>query len=49
MAWGADRMNFVADLFRVWQQDSRLYLPPFTPEQIDSIRGGRTPAGEVPL
>lgn len=45
----ADRMNFVADLFRVWQQDSRLYLPPFTPEQIDNTRAGRIPASGPPL
>jgi hypothetical protein len=45
----ADRMNFVADLFRAWQQDPRLFLPPFTQEQIDSIRASRRPTSGPPL
>lgn len=44
-----DRMNFVADLFRAWQQDPRLYLSPFTRAQIDTIRAGKIPIDGPPL
>ncbi|MFJ9852797.1 hypothetical protein [Streptomyces sp. NPDC101150] len=40
-----DRMNFVADLFRVWQQEQRLLQPPFTAAQTATLRTGRVPIG----
>lgn len=45
----ADRMNFLADLFRSWQQESRLFLEPFTGEQAAAIRACRMPVGGPPL
>ncbi|MFJ1754815.1 hypothetical protein [Kitasatospora sp. NPDC088134] len=40
----ADRMNFVADLFRARQQEQLLLRAPFTPEQAAAIRRGTVPA-----
>jgi len=45
----SDRMNFIADLFRAWQQTPRLFLPPFTPTQTQTIRAGQLPHGGPPL
>lgn len=45
----ADRMNFVADLFRAWQREPRLLLAPFTPGQEADVRAGRVPAHGPPL
>jgi hypothetical protein len=41
----ADRMHFIADLFRSHQQSDQLLLPPFLPAQARLIRDGRIPAG----
>jgi hypothetical protein len=45
--WGMlpDRMHFIADLFRVYHLDSRLFAAPFSPEQIAALRDGRRPEG----
>ncbi|WP_416970256.1 hypothetical protein [Streptomyces sp. 4F14] len=40
-----DRMNFVADFFRAWQQEERLFQAPFTAEQTALIRMGKFPDG----
>ena len=45
--WGRldDRMRFIIDFFRSYQWDKRLYKPPFTPEQVSSIKAGLFPSG----
>ncbi|MDA0243981.1 MAG: hypothetical protein OT477_11240 [Chloroflexi bacterium] len=45
--WGRldDRMRFIIDFFRSYQWDKRLYKPPFTPEQVTSIKAGLFPSG----
>lgn len=47
--WGRleDRMNFIVDLFRTRQQDQSLFSPPFTEEQIASIRRNVVPPGKL--
>lgn len=45
----ADRMNFIVDLFRAWQQEPSLSLPPFTSSQLKSIRAGHIPVCGPPL
>jgi hypothetical protein len=47
--WGRleDRMNFIVDLFRTRQQDDVLFSPPFTEEQIASIRRNVVPPGDL--
>jgi hypothetical protein len=45
----SDRMNFIADLFRAWQQEPRLFLAPFTPAQTRTIRAGGLPPADPPL
>ncbi len=42
-----DRMNYVVDFFRSRQQERTLLQAPFTPEQTDTIRLGRLPAGPL--
>ena len=39
----AERMNFVVDFFRTYQQDGTLFQPPFAEEQILVIRDGGIP------
>ena len=41
------RMRYIAALFRCEQQDPALLGPPFTDEQIESIRGGAVPSGDL--
>lgn len=43
--WGnlADRMNYIADLFRSRQQEASLYQQPFSDAQVEEIRHGRVP------
>ncbi len=40
-----DRMGFIIDFFRSHQKDKRLFTPPFTPEQVATIKAGRFPGG----
>ncbi|GAA0331869.1 hypothetical protein NE235_20455 [Actinoallomurus spadix] len=44
-----NRMNFVADLFRVWQQTADLFQPPFSRDQAEAIRAGSLPPPAPPL
>ena len=39
----ADRMHLIADLFRCRQEWAPLFEPPFTPAQLDALRGNRRP------
>ncbi|MFN0120260.1 MAG: hypothetical protein ACKV2V_07140 [Blastocatellia bacterium] len=41
----ADRMHFIADLFRGYQEDARLFEAPFTDVQTALIQKGSLPAG----
>ena len=43
----ADRMHFIADLFRLYLETPNLFQPPFTPEQLGVIADGRTPHGRL--
>jgi hypothetical protein len=47
--WGnlPDRMHFIADLFRVYHADARLFDPPYSPEQVAQLRSGRLPDGRL--
>ncbi|UCG26336.1 MAG: hypothetical protein JSW55_10260, partial [Chloroflexota bacterium] len=42
-----DRMNFIVDLFRSYQQEPAHFEPPFTPEQMAAIDEGRIPDGAL--
>lgn len=42
-----DRMNYIVDLFRSYQQEPALFEPPFTPEQMTEIDDGRIPEGKL--
>jgi hypothetical protein len=47
--WGnlPDRMHFIADLFRVYHADARLFNPPYSPTQVDQLRSGCLPDGRL--
>ena len=38
-----DRLHFIADLFRCYQETTDLLSPPFEPEQAEAILAGRRP------
>jgi hypothetical protein len=42
-----DRMNFIVDLFRSYQQTEALFEPPFTAEQMAVLDDGRIPKGKL--
>ena len=45
MDWGqlAERLHFIADLFRCYQESPLLFAPPFTAEQAAAIQAGQRP------
>lgn len=43
----AERMHFIADLFRCKHETSELFDTPFTVEQLAALRAGRVPAGRL--
>jgi len=43
----ADRMHFIADFFRVYQERQQLFEAPFTPAQAALIKSGKRPDGPV--
>jgi hypothetical protein len=47
--WGrlSDRLHFIVDMFRCYQESSLLFELPFTPEQVEVIKSGRRPPGEL--
>jgi hypothetical protein len=47
--WGklADRLHFIADMFRCYQEWQLLFLAPFTAEQAEIIKRGQLPQGEL--
>jgi hypothetical protein len=42
-----ERIHYIADLFRVYQDDPKLLGDPFTAEQAAMIKAGRRPAGAL--
>jgi len=42
-----DRLHFIVDLFRCYQESPDLFEPPFTPEQVTELEAGRIPAGPL--
>lgn len=42
-----ERLHFIADLFRSYQESRLLFEPPFTPEQVTELKAGRRPRGEL--
>jgi hypothetical protein len=42
-----ERMHYISHLFRAFHLDDALARPPFTPEQVESFRGGIVPDGEL--
>jgi len=42
-----ERMHYIADLFRGFQEDRSLLGPPFTPLQVAALRAGRMPSGRL--
>jgi len=42
-----DRMHFIADMFRCFQEQPALLTPPFSPEQVAVLKDGRRPEGRL--
>jgi hypothetical protein len=42
-----DRLHFIIDLFRTYQENAELLAPPFTAAQVAALREGRRPAGRL--
>jgi hypothetical protein len=43
----AERMHFIATLFRTHAEDTSLFEPPFTPQQVAVLDAGRRPEGQL--
>jgi hypothetical protein len=41
------RMHYIAHLFRAYHEDAELRSPPFTPAQVERLRAGELPDGEL--
>ena len=42
-----DRMHFIADLFRLRHEDTTLFEPPFTADQVRAMTAGHLPEGDL--
>ena len=42
-----DRLHFIIELFRCYQEDAELLAPPFTAGQVAELQTGRRPAGRL--
>jgi len=42
-----DRLHFIIDLFRSYQESPDLFEAPFTPEQVAALKAGHLPAGPL--
>ncbi len=42
-----ERMHFIADLFRCYQESINLFEEPFSPEQVKEMRAGCLPGGTL--
>jgi hypothetical protein len=40
-----NRLHFIIDLFRCYQENQNLFVPPFMPEQVEALKDGRFPTG----
>lgn len=43
----ADRIHFIADMFRAYEEDGGLLGPPYTVEQVMKLKAGQRPAGRL--
>ncbi len=43
----ADRIHFIADMFRCYADSTDLFAPPFTSEQIAQLKAGHLPGGQL--
>ncbi len=43
----SERLHFIIDLFRSYQEAPELFEPPFTGEQISALKAGHLPVGEL--
>jgi hypothetical protein len=43
----ADRIHFIADMFRCYAASSALFDPPFTPDQVIALKSGQIPSGQL--
>jgi hypothetical protein len=43
----AERLHYVADLFRAYQEGPQRFHAPFTREQMQEIKAGRKPVGQL--
>ena len=43
----SERLHFIADLFRCYQDCRSLFEPPFAPEQAEALKAGRLPNGRL--
>jgi hypothetical protein len=42
-----DRLHFIIELFRCYQEIRDLFEPPFTAEQVEALKAGRLPGGRL--
>jgi hypothetical protein len=42
-----ERLHFIADLFRCYQESPDVFEPPFTAEQVAALKAGRMPEGAL--
>ena len=42
-----ERMHFIADFFRVYQERQYLFEAPFTTPQVEQLKTGRQPTGQL--
>jgi hypothetical protein len=42
-----DRLHFIIDMFRCYQESPDLFESPFTPEQVTALKAGRLPEGRL--
>jgi hypothetical protein len=42
-----DRMHFIADFFRAYQERQELFVAPFTTEQVELLKSGAKPSGRL--
>jgi hypothetical protein len=42
-----ERLHFIADLFRCYQEHQELLGPPFSPDQVAALQAGTPPAGRL--
>jgi hypothetical protein len=42
-----DRLHFIIDLFRCYQENQDLFSPPFMPEQVQALGAGKIPTGRL--